>query len=79
MGGEFAEQILAELIAEGLSGEALLSKFKAKQAQIRPVVGAMLSDAEDVAESDFTVPIFKYTQKMYTLPYMEANVKKNGL
>ena len=27
-GGEFAEQILAELIAEGLSGEDLLSKFK---------------------------------------------------
>ena len=49
-GGEFAEQILAELIAEGLSGEALLSRFKAKQAQIRPAVEAMLSDAEDVAE-----------------------------
>ena len=27
-GGEFAEQILAELIDEGLSGEALLSKLK---------------------------------------------------
>ncbi len=49
-GGEFAEQILAELIAEGLSGEALLSKFKAKQAQIRPAVEAMLADAEDAAE-----------------------------
>ncbi len=49
-GGEFAEQILAELIAEGLSGEALLSKFKAKQAQVRPAVEAMLADAEDVAE-----------------------------
>ena len=35
-GGEFAEQILAELIDEGLSGEALLSKFKERQAQIRP-------------------------------------------
>lgn len=48
-GGEFAEQILAELIAEGLSGEELLSKFKEKQAQIRPAVEAMLSDAEEVA------------------------------
>ncbi len=48
-GGEFAEQILAELIAEGLSGEALLSKFKDRQAQIRPAVEAMLSDAEDAA------------------------------
>lgn len=55
-GGEFAEQILEELIAEGLSGEALLSRFKDKQAQIRPAVEAMLSDAEDVAEGkgDFT-------------------------
>lgn len=49
-GGEFAEQILAELIAEGLSGEELLSKFKEKQAQVRPAVEAMLSDAEKVAE-----------------------------
>ena len=48
-GGEFAEQILAELIAEGLSGEKLLSVFKSRQAQIRPAVEAMLSDAEDVA------------------------------
>lgn len=48
-GGEFAEQILAELISEGLSGEALLFKFKARQAQIRPAVEAMLADAEDVA------------------------------
>jgi hypothetical protein len=48
-GGEFAEQILTDLIAEGLSGEALLSRFKEKQAQIRPAVEAMLSDAEEVA------------------------------
>ena len=51
-GGEFAEQILAELIAEGLSGEELLSKFKEKQAQVRPAVEAMLSDAEEVAEGN---------------------------
>ncbi len=49
-GGEFAEQILAELIAKGLTGEALLSEFKDKQAQIRPAVEAMLADAEDAAE-----------------------------
>jgi bifunctional DNA-binding transcriptional regulator/antitoxin component of YhaV-PrlF toxin-antitoxin module len=48
--GEFAEQILAELIAEGLSGEALLSRFKEKQAQVRPAVEAMLSEAEKVAD-----------------------------
>ena len=49
-GGEFAEQILAELIAEGLSGKELLAKFKEKQAQVKPAVEAMLADAEDVAE-----------------------------
>lgn len=49
-GGEFSEQILAELIEEGLSGEILLTKFKERQAQVRPAVEAMLSEAEDVAE-----------------------------
>lgn len=49
-GGEFAEQILAELIAEGLSGEALLLAFQERQAQIRPAVEAVLAEAEAVAE-----------------------------
>ncbi|MDO5337368.1 MAG: AbrB/MazE/SpoVT family DNA-binding domain-containing protein [Eubacteriales bacterium] len=49
-GGEFSEQILAELIEEGLSGEILLAKFKERQAQVRPAVEAMLSEAEAVAE-----------------------------
>lgn len=49
-GGEFAEQILAELIAEGMSGNELLSEFKARQAQIRPAIEAMLSEAEAVAQ-----------------------------
>ena len=31
-GGEFAEQILSDLIAEGFSGEELLQKFKERQA-----------------------------------------------
>ena len=48
-GGEFAEQILEELISEGLSGDELLSKFKERQAAVRPAVEAMLSDAEDAA------------------------------
>lgn len=48
-GGEFAEQILAELIAEGVSGEELLLRFKERQAQVRPAVESMLSEAEDVA------------------------------
>lgn len=48
-GGEFAEQILAELIEEGLSGNELLEAFKKKQDEVRPAVEAMLADAEDVA------------------------------
>lgn len=48
-GGEFAEQILEELIVEGVSGEELLLRFKERQAQVRPAVESMLSEAEDVA------------------------------
>jgi len=48
-GGEFAEQILADLIKEGLSGEALLVAFKKKQAQVRPAVQTLLEEAESVA------------------------------
>ena len=48
-GGEFAEQILADLINAGLSGDELLKQFKTKQAKVRPAVEAMLSDAESAA------------------------------
>lgn len=49
--GEFAEQILADLIRQGYSGEELLEKFKQAQRKIRPAVEAMLSEADRVAES----------------------------
>lgn len=48
-GGEFAEQILADLIKEGLSGEELLSEFRKRQAQVRPAAEAILAKAEDIA------------------------------
>lgn len=48
-GGEFSEQILAELLDEGLSGTELLEEFKKRQAQIRPAAEAMLAKAEDIA------------------------------
>lgn len=48
-GGEFAEHILADLIREGLSGDELLKAFKLKQAQVRPAVEAMISDAYEAA------------------------------
>lgn len=51
-GGEFAEQILADLIRQGLSGDALLTAFKEKQAKIRPAIENMLLEAEKVASGD---------------------------
>ena len=50
-GGEFAEQILADLISQGYSGEELLKKFKQAQREVRPAVEAMLAEADRVAES----------------------------
>ena len=49
--GEFAEQILADLIRQGYSGEELLVKFKQAQRKVRPAVEAMLAEADRVAES----------------------------
>lgn len=49
-GGEFAEQILADLIAEGLSGQELLTEFKTRQAKVRPAIETMLEEAKQVAQ-----------------------------
>lgn len=51
-GGEFAEQILADLIAQGYSGNELLERFKKAQRQIRPAVKEMLMDAKRAAVSE---------------------------
>jgi len=48
-GGEFAEQILTDLVQKGLSGEELLAAFKKAQAEVRPAVERMIADAEEVA------------------------------
>lgn len=52
-GGEFAEQILADLITRGYSGNDLLERFKKAQRQIRPAVEKMLEEAEHAASSEF--------------------------
>ena len=49
-GGEFDEQILADLISQGLSGQELLVKFKETRRQIRPAVDRLLDDARLAAE-----------------------------
>lgn len=51
-GGEFAEQILAELITQGYSGDELLAHFKKAQSQVRPAVEAMIDEAERAAKSE---------------------------
>jgi len=43
--GEFDEQILADLISQGLSGQELLNKFKETRRQIRPAVERLLDEA----------------------------------
>lgn len=43
--GEFDEQILEDLISQGLSGNELLEKFKEMRRQIRPAVERLLDEA----------------------------------
>ena len=50
--GEFAEEILADLIAQGYSGQELLEKFKETQAKVRPAVETMLEEAHKIATGE---------------------------
>ena len=43
--GEFDEQILADLITQGLSGQELLDKFKETRRQVRPAMERLLDQA----------------------------------
>ena len=45
--GEFAEQILSDLIAEGYSGQELLSEFRIRQSKVRPAVEELLRSAKN--------------------------------
>ena len=48
--GEFDEQILADLISQGLSGQELLARFKVARHQIRPAMESLLEEAHLAAE-----------------------------
>ena len=50
--GEFAAEILEDLIEKGYSGQELLNEFKIMQAKVRPAVELMLSEAEQVANGN---------------------------
>ena len=47
--GEFAEQILADLIGQGLQGDELLQRFVQTNRAVRPAVETMLAEADDIA------------------------------
>ncbi len=51
-GGEFAEQILADLVSQGYSGTELLDRFKKAQKEVHPAVEAIMMEAERVAASE---------------------------
>lgn len=51
-GEEFSEEILAELISRGYSGEELLSKFRELRSKIRPAIVSMTKEADEIAEGN---------------------------
>jgi bifunctional DNA-binding transcriptional regulator/antitoxin component of YhaV-PrlF toxin-antitoxin module len=57
--GEFDEQILADLISQGLSGQELLEKFKQMRRKIRPAVERLLDEAHLAAESKTQYSVYE--------------------
>jgi hypothetical protein len=50
-GGELAEYILADLIAQGYEGAELLDKFREQSKAVRPAVQNMIEEAEAYVKS----------------------------
>ena len=50
--GEFSEEILADLIKEGYSGQELQKELESRQAKVRPAVEKMLDDAHKMATGE---------------------------
>jgi len=51
-GNEFSEQILADLIAQGVSGQELLVKFKEMSKNITPAINNLIGEADIIAQGD---------------------------
>lgn len=47
----FAEEILAELIEQGYSGEKLLNEFKKINRKVRPAVEKLIAEADQIAKA----------------------------
>ena len=57
--GEFAEEILKDLISQGYSGEVLLRRFQEEQRKIRPAVERMIAEADQLAQEGGPSPSFE--------------------
>jgi len=57
--GEFDEQILADLISQGFSGQELLARFKKTRHQIRPAVENLLKETHLAAEGKAPFSTYK--------------------
>lgn len=51
-GSEFSEQILADLIAHGFSGQELLVKFKEMSRKIAPAMNKLIGEADSIASGE---------------------------
>ena len=49
--GEFAVEILSDLVAQGLSGEQLLTKFTEMNQKVRPAVELLIAEADAIAST----------------------------
>ena len=57
--GAFDEEILADLIAQGFSGNDLLAKFKEARRQLRPAVERLLDEAARAAAGQAPCSTFR--------------------
>ncbi|HAP42779.1 MAG: AbrB family transcriptional regulator [Spirochaetes bacterium GWD1_61_31] len=48
---DFSEEILADLITQGLSGQQLLARFKEQTKKVRPAVQKLIEEADETARS----------------------------
>ncbi len=48
-GSEFSVEILKDLVAQGLTGEALIQKFTERNQQIKTAIRNILDEADDIA------------------------------
>lgn len=47
---DFSEEILKDLVQEGVEGEQLLAEFHKRKAQIRPAIEALIAEADEAAQ-----------------------------